>query len=86
MEKLEEALALFLKAHKRNPQERWYAFTVATTYAHLGCEEEARKGITESTAVYYRPMTVATLMLYMPFRDKEIAYRFADGLRKAGMK
>ena len=86
MEKLEEALALFEEAHKRNSQDRWYAFPVAVTYAHLGRKQEARKAITESTAGFYRPMTVATLMLYMPFKDKETAYRFADGLRKAGMK
>ena len=85
MGKLEKALALFEKAHKRNPEERLYAFPLAATYAHLNREKEARDAITVSTARYYRPMAVATLMLYMPFKDKEVAYRFADGLRKAGM-
>ena len=85
MGKLDKALPLFEKAHRQNPEERWYAFPLAATYAHLGRKQEARNTITESTKRYYRPMAVATLMLYMPFKDPEVAHRFADGLRMAGM-
>ena len=76
----------FEKAHRRNPEERWYTFPLAATYAHLGREQEAQDLITKSTKGFYRPMALASYLVYLPFKDREIANRIADGLHKAGLK
>jgi tetratricopeptide (TPR) repeat protein len=86
MGKLEEALTFFKKAYRQNPEERWYAFPLAATYAHLGREQEARDTITESTKGTYRSRALSSYMVYLPFKDREIANRIADGLLKAGME
>ena len=82
---MRKAETLFQKAYRRNSQDRWYAFSFASTCAHLGREQEAQKVIGNVTRGLY-DYAVATVMVYMPFKDVEVADRFADGLRKAGMK
>ena len=82
---MRKAETLFQKAYRRNSQDRWYAFSFAATCAHLGREKEAQQVIGKVTRGLY-DYAVATVMVYMPFKDIEVADRFADGLRKAGMK
>ena len=85
MENFEDALTLFEKAHKKNPEERWYTISLASTYAHLGREQEAQDTIFKAREGLY-DLAIATVMAYMPFRDPEIANLYAEGLRKAGLK
>ena len=86
MDKLGEASTFFEKAYSRKPDERWYTYPLAATYAHLGREQEVLDTITESTVKWYRSNAAASVMLYLPFKDREIESRFAEGLRKAGME
>lgn len=86
MGKLEEALTFFEKAHRQNPEEQWYAYPLAATCAHLGREQEARNAITKSTKGVYHSEALSSYMVYLPFKDREIPNRIADGLRKAGME
>jgi TolB-like protein/class 3 adenylate cyclase len=85
MANFEKALTFFEKAHRRNPEERWYVLSLAATYAHLGREQEAQDTLIRDMRGLY-DLAVATVMVYMSFKDPEIANLYAEGLRKAGMK
>ena len=88
MDNLEEATALFEKAHKMNPDEKWYSLPLAATYSLLGLDQQAKETIEsiQTTEWHYRPFLTSTIMLYLPFKDSSVARRFSDGLRKAGLK
>lgn len=86
MGKMEEAAAFFEKAYNHNPDQRWYAFPLSVTYAHLGRKQEARDVLNLATLEIYDSVAAATVMVYLPFKNSDVADRFADGLRKAGLK
>ena len=58
---------------------------LATSYAHLGRDEEARAALQE--VMRLQPgYSVAHLRLVLSSANPEFAERFIDGLRKTGLK
>jgi len=91
MGELEEAVNLIERALKHNPGIG-YEFLLASAYAHLGRDQDANaalmKAIPDSSKVppSFRQLILREVMLTnMPFKDPEIADRFANGLIKAGL-
>ena len=80
MGQLEEAVTLFERVHRRNPEVRRWAAPLAATYAHLGRDQEAR-AVLVSGATF-----LARVWYYWPFKDPAVMDRFTEGLRKAGLK
>ena len=64
------------------------AWPLAATYAHLGREQEAADLIAEYLKMrgWKKMPTVKWLLKYYPFKDPKDTDRFAEGLRKAGLK
>jgi TolB-like protein/class 3 adenylate cyclase/cytochrome c-type biogenesis protein CcmH/NrfG len=83
---LEEAAASFKRAHKRSP--RLAGWPLAAAYAHLGRKEEAADVIADhmKRRGRSRPPKLKKILKNFPFKDPEDADRFAEGLRKAGLK
>jgi TolB-like protein/predicted Zn-dependent protease len=82
---LENAATTFERARKRNPGLP--AWPLAATYAYLGREQEAAEVIAEYMKRRgFKRVTVKGVLRYYPFKDPKDKDRFADGLRKAGLK
>jgi adenylate cyclase len=84
-ERYEEALSYFKKAQKRNPDNMWAYASLASNYAQLGREEEARAAAKELLRL--NPKFSASQYekaLWCKNRDKWNYY--INGLRKAGLK
>jgi TolB-like protein/class 3 adenylate cyclase/TolA-binding protein len=81
MGQLEEAVTLFERVHRRNPEVRRWAAPLAATYAHLGRDQEARAVLDK-----YGYTLLGGQWYYWPFKDPAVADRFTEGLRKAGLK
>jgi TolB-like protein len=87
MGQLEQAATYFERSLTHNPKfPRVYTF-LAATYAHLGRDQKAREAL-ENYYSFVAPFrfTLRALMYWYPFKDPEVAERFAYGLLKAGMK
>jgi adenylate cyclase len=83
----EEAATVFEKAHKLSPRFGSSALMLASTFAQLGRDEEAR-----ATYETYRKIMMNSpvpslqwIMYYFPFKDRRVADSFAEGLIKAGL-
>ena len=89
MNRLEEALIAFERAHKYNPKLRWVLTRIVVTYSNLGRIKDARNTLKPLIKYYAgRGVEVVNLrsqMYLRPFKDKELERRFADGLIKAGL-
>jgi len=90
MGELAEAVAMVEKALRLNPENQWIATELGAFYGLLGRDQEARamietvrKKVLASTdvVVYNLPRR----MQYMPFKDRAVADRYAEGLLKAGV-
>jgi TolB-like protein/predicted Zn-dependent protease len=79
---LESAAALFERALKRSPFSQWWKAPLAATYAHLGRDEEARAALGDYGGGLY---TVQDIVDLWPFKDVQVAGRFASGIVKAGV-
>ena len=86
MGNIKAASVFFEKAYNYNPDERWYAFSLAVTYAHLGRKQEARDVLNLATLEIYDSVAATTVLVYLPFKNSDVADRFADGLKKAGLR
>jgi tetratricopeptide (TPR) repeat protein len=79
---LEKAATLFERALERSPLNRSWKAPLAAIYAHMGRAEEARAALGDYGGGYY---TVQDIMDLWPFKDAEVAERFAIGIVKAGV-
>jgi tetratricopeptide (TPR) repeat protein len=85
MGELEEAVALFVKALRLNPENApSWAANLAVYYALLGREQEARVSL-ETFKKSGASLTSMRVMNLYPFKDRTAAERFAEGLLKAGL-
>jgi TolB-like protein/class 3 adenylate cyclase len=79
---LEKAATLFERALERSPLNRSWKAPLAAIYAHMARAEEARAALGDYGGGYY---TVQDIMDLWPFKDAEVAERFATGIVKAGV-
>jgi hypothetical protein len=86
MGQLEEAVTSTERSLTHNPEFRTGAGVLATAYAHLGREKEARAALVNYKKSLLDWMGILHhVMWFWPFKDPEVAERFADGLLKAGL-
>ena len=85
MGQLEEAVTSIEKASRLNPNHLGIEATLAAAYAHLGLDQRARTALDNYRKGWFAPLTLRELMYFYPFKDSEVADRFADGLLKAGL-
>jgi TolB-like protein/class 3 adenylate cyclase len=85
MGQLEEAVTSIEKARKLNPDHLGMEATLAAAYAHLGLEQRARTALDNYRKGWFGPLKLREVMYFYPFKDVEVADRFADGLLKAGL-
>jgi TolB-like protein/cytochrome c-type biogenesis protein CcmH/NrfG len=88
---LEEAVSLVERACRLNPENALsWAVWLASFYASVGRDQEARAVIkaskTETTKIAgTSPFSLRYIMNGVPFKDRAVAERVADGLLKAGV-
>jgi tetratricopeptide (TPR) repeat protein len=88
MGELEEAAALFEKAMRLNPENApSWAGWLAVSYALLGREQEARVSFENVKKAWAPgvPFNLRYYMYFLPYKDRVIADRFAEGMLKAGI-
>ncbi len=85
MGQLEEAVTSIQKALRLNPKRLDMAAALAAAYAHLGLDKRARATLDNYRKGRSTPPNVREVMYFYPFKDAEVAGRFADGLLKAGL-
>jgi TolB-like protein len=88
MGQLEEAVARIERGLTYNPDLRSYAAPLAVAYARLGRDQKARaaiKNYLSSSPDWLVKPTLQLVMYFWPFKDQEVADRFAEGLLKAGL-
>jgi adenylate cyclase len=87
MGQLEEAVTWLERAITLYPEVReGYSILLAPAYAHLGRDQEARTALEDYEESWegFTP-NLRDVMYWFPFKDPEVADRFADGLLKAGL-
>ncbi len=85
MGNLEEAATLLEKARRLSPEIVPWAPWLAPIYGLLGREKEARDAL-EIYKTEFRPKPIlANFMYHMPFKDRAVSERFAEGMVKAGV-
>jgi TolB-like protein/class 3 adenylate cyclase len=79
--RMEKAVPLFKRGLKRSPFSKWWHVPLAAAYAHLGREQDAQAALRE-----WAGMTKLTDIINLwPFKDVDVAARFAEGVVKAGV-
>jgi TolB-like protein/Flp pilus assembly protein TadD len=81
----EEAIPAYKKAIQISPNFQMAYVGLVTSYSLLGREEEARSAAQEVVRVNPK-FSVEVWTKTMPYRNREKLARFADALRKAGLK
>jgi TolB-like protein/class 3 adenylate cyclase/lipoprotein NlpI len=85
MGELQEAANLSAKALRLNPENVWMGVQVAAFYGLLGRDREARAAL-ETVRKKLWVGNLETQMYFLPFRDRAVADRYAEGLLKAGVE
>jgi TolB-like protein/class 3 adenylate cyclase len=85
MGQLEEAVTSIEKARALNPDRLGMEATLAAAYAHLGLDQRTRAALDNYRKGWFGPLKLREVMYFYPFKDVEVADRFADGLLKAGL-
>jgi TolB-like protein/class 3 adenylate cyclase/Flp pilus assembly protein TadD len=88
MGKSDEAAKLIERGFTYNPELRSYGAPLSVAYAHLGRIKEARvamKNYLRTIPVGFLTPDLRLVMYFFPFKDREFADRFANGLLKAGL-
>jgi tetratricopeptide (TPR) repeat protein len=85
--KFEEALTLMERALKYSPEAYGWAAPLSAVYAHLDRDQQARTALSNYEKVLpIKGWFILHLVMYFwPFKDLQVAERFADGLLKAGL-
>ena len=82
---LEEAATLMEKAQRINPDLTGWAAWLSSIYGLLGREKEARQALD----IYQKGWTIKQrlplVMFFFPFKDQNVANRYAEGIIKAGL-
>jgi Flp pilus assembly protein TadD len=84
MGELAEAAALSEKALRLNPEDVGMGVQVAAFYGLLGRDQEARDTL-ETVRKKLFVDKLERYMSYLPFKDRAVADRYAEGLLKAGV-
>ena len=83
---LEEAAALIEKALTLNPEATTWTIVLAATYGLLGRDQEAQDAAFRYISMWGGINTsIRRKMYWFPFKDPEVAERFASGLLKTGL-
>jgi len=89
MEELEEAVGLYEKALRRNPENApSWAGGLAAYYALLGRDQETRALIESARKEMFAGPFTINLRYFMnsaPYKDRAVAERYVEGLLKAGV-
>jgi adenylate cyclase len=91
MGKLEEAASFYEDASKHDPEQGSAVVPLASTYAHLGLDPEARATLEMHKKRWVEitggraPYTLPFIMFFYPFHGRLLADRLAQGLLKAGL-
>jgi TolB-like protein/class 3 adenylate cyclase/Flp pilus assembly protein TadD len=80
----EEAISQAQKAIGKEPNDLIAYIVLCSTYSLAGREEEARAAAKELLRINPK-FSVARMQKVSPHRDRAVAKRFCDGLRKAGL-
>jgi TolB-like protein/Tfp pilus assembly protein PilF len=86
MGNLEEAIALFEKARKFNPEIWGGIIWTAASYGLLGRKKDACLALEKYKKGWRGELHLPSVMYFYPFKDRSVADRFAEGLVKAGVK
>jgi adenylate cyclase len=81
----DEAIKLSKKATERNPNDIIAYVVLASSYGLAGRDEEARAAVKEILRINPK-FSVDRLERVSPHKDRSVAKRFCDALRKAGLK
>lgn len=92
MKRLDAAAASLEGALERNPDDYWSQRLLLSIYGLLGRKEKAarlyeevKRGAESRGLVIVDPISASAISFWYPFSSDEVAGRFADGLRKAGV-
>jgi hypothetical protein len=87
MGNLEEAANLIEKARRLNPEMTGSFSWLAVIYGLLGRQKEAHTALETYIKVWGGPAnpTLEAIMYPFPFKDRDVADRFAEGMVKAGI-
>jgi tetratricopeptide (TPR) repeat protein len=83
---LEQAATYFERSITYNPENYSNYLFLASTYAHLGREKEAREALDSFSITLGAKSILTEIMFRNPFKNPVVAERLVDGLLKAGMK
>ena len=86
MGNLEEAATLVEKSIRLNPEISGMAGWLLATYGLLGREKETRAAWDIYTKERTGTPQVQGIMYFFPFKDRVVADRFSEGLKRAGVK
>jgi adenylate cyclase len=81
----EKAVPLIERALSHNPEILPMAITLTAAYGSIACDQEARATLENVSKEAVFPINLKSLMYFLPFKDLEVAERFAEGLLKAGL-
>jgi hypothetical protein len=81
---MQEAAALIERALNHGPETKMWIPVLVAAYGYLGREQEAHAAYFGASQWVGAP-PLREAMYFYPFKDPEVAERFADGLLKAGV-
>jgi TolB-like protein len=84
LEQMQEAAALIERALNHGPETKMWIPVLVAAYGYLGREQEAHAAYFGASQWVGAP-PLREAMYFYPFKDPEVAERFADGLLKAGV-
>jgi hypothetical protein len=82
---LEEAATQYERALGHGEEMGWIYRSLAATYGLLGRDSAARDALDKYIKARGSTPYLSLVMCYVPFRDPDVADRYADGLLKAGI-
>jgi tetratricopeptide (TPR) repeat protein len=86
MGKYEQAATYFERSLTHKPEFRLPLVPLAASYAHFGRIQDARETLKSYLKENPKASQLGVLMQSWPFKDLEVADRFAEGVFKAGIK
>jgi TolB-like protein len=81
----EQAVEFIERARDVNPKVTPHSAMLAAALAQLGRDEEARPALEKYNATWGYTPSVREVMYFWPFKDSDVARRFAEGLVKVGL-
>jgi TolB-like protein/Flp pilus assembly protein TadD len=82
----EEAVILLERIHTRATwMKKGHLVPLAAAYAHLDRDQEAQAALSKYQKHFPHSYSMGYYLYYWPFKEGEVADRFVEGLRKAGV-